>query len=479
MKPENRQFYNDVLNNLQANSLAILAGAGLSKSAGYVDWKGLLRDIADDLGLSVDIESDLISLAQYNVNKIGGRSMINQKIIAEFTEDAQTTENHKILARLPIYTYWTTNYDDLIEKSLKEIKRVPDVKHAVSQLSLSKPRRDAVVYKMHGDATMPHEAVLVKDDYERYNIDKAGFVTALSGDLVSKLFVFIGFSFTDPNLDYIMTRVRLQMSGSDRHHYYFIKRVTEDDYDIKNKADLEYKQKKQAHFITDLRRFRLQPVYVDSYSEITEILCEIETLYKKRTVFIGGSAEEYGIYNRDQAQAFIHQLSSAIINKNFRIVNGFGWGVGSAVMNGALEMIHSRPDKYGEDQLIVKPFPQFKTGEKELPQLWAEYRYSMLAYAGVAIFLFGNKNRRDGPGIIEADGLIKEFEIAKAQGLFLLPVPATGYVSEILFNTLNSEGYYDNYPGLKEHIDAVATEKDPDKIISTVITIIQQVNEKK
>jgi len=355
MKETHRQFYRDVLDNLQSNSLAIFAGAGLSKSAGYVDWKGLLKDIADDLGLNIDIEYDLVSIAQFNVNKIGGRSVLNNKIISEFNEDIDLSQNHRILARLPIHTYWTSNYDDLIERSLKEAKRVADVKHSVSQLNYTRPRRDAVVYKMHGDASLPDEAVLTKDDYERYFSDKAPFVTALSGDLVSKLFVFIGFSFADPNLDYILSRVRFYMKSAQRHHYYFIKKVQPTDPNIKDKADFEYQVRKQALFIEDLRRFKLQPVYVDTYNEITDILNEIEFLYKRKTIFISGSAEEYGSWDRETAQEFIHLLSSKLIRENFRIVNGFGWGVGSAVINGALEAIYSKPEKYGEDQLIVKP----------------------------------------------------------------------------------------------------------------------------
>jgi SIR2-like domain len=53
---------------------------------------------------------------------------------------------------------------------------------------------------MHGDIDHPDEAVLTKDDYESYHVKMDQFITTLSGDLVSKTFIFIGFSFTDPNL---------------------------------------------------------------------------------------------------------------------------------------------------------------------------------------------------------------------------------------------------------------------------------------
>jgi len=44
------------------------------------------------------------------------------------------------------------------------------------------------------------ETVLTRDDYEQYHLEQSRgpFVTALSGDLVEKTFLFLGFSFTDP-----------------------------------------------------------------------------------------------------------------------------------------------------------------------------------------------------------------------------------------------------------------------------------------
>ena len=102
-----KQFIRELVNELSANNLAIFAGAGLSVAAGFVDWKGLLKDLAEELDLNIDKEeNDLISLAQYYINeKQGNRSKINQIILNEFSQQAVLTENHKILARLPIDTF--------------------------------------------------------------------------------------------------------------------------------------------------------------------------------------------------------------------------------------------------------------------------------------------------------------------------------------------------------------------------------------
>lgn len=75
MKAEHKSFYNDVLKELETGSLAIFAGAGLSVGAGHVNWKQLLKEITEDLGLDYNSETDLIAIAQYNTNKIGNRSI--------------------------------------------------------------------------------------------------------------------------------------------------------------------------------------------------------------------------------------------------------------------------------------------------------------------------------------------------------------------------------------------------------------------
>jgi hypothetical protein len=468
-------FIKEFVKDLAENNVAVFAGAGMSKSAGFVNWPDLLRDIASELGLSVDKEHDLISLAQYHVNENRGKARINKKILEEFAQEAEPTENHKILARLPVITFWTTNYDTLIEDSLKVANKVADIKHQVKQLANTRPKRDVVIYKMHGDVHHPADAIITKEQYESYYKTHESFVTTLSGDLISKTFLFVGFSFTDPNLDYVLSRLNIQFGEDSRQHYCFIKKQSQgkDDEDV-----FKYKLRKQELMINDLMRYKIKSILIEEYSDITEILQEIERRYRKKTVFISGSAEEYGAWNRNEAQSFIHSLSRAIVSAGFRIVNGFGWGVGSAVINGALEAVYERPDRYSEDQLIMRPFPQFETGEKKLPDLWEEYRQRMISLAGIAVFIFGNKN--DGIGnVVPAKGVKREFEIAISQGVIPIPIAATGYITQEIFDEILKapEKFYEGMDWIVPIIKELASNKmTAEDIIKKIITIIQTIN---
>ncbi|HDK8875580.1 TPA: hypothetical protein PVD34_004851, partial [Escherichia coli] len=154
------------------------------------------------------------------------------------------------------------------------------------------------------------------------------------------------------------------------------------------------------------------------------------------TIFISGSAEKYGDLERPKALDFIHTLAYEIIKNNYRIVNGFGWGVGSSVINGALDAIYSRPDKLSEEQLIVRPFPQTVSKGKDIQELWEEYRQRMIPLGGIALFIFGNKQEENND-IVNARGVFREFEIAVQHGLVPIPLPNTGYMSKYIFEQIS------------------------------------------
>ncbi|MFY9222917.1 MAG: SIR2 family protein [Blastocatellia bacterium] len=430
---EINSFISDFLKELRNNNVAIFAGAGLSVAAGCVNWKELMRPVAQELELDIDKEENLISIAQYHCNEHGGnRGQLNKLLIEEYSMAHEITENHKILARLPISTFWTTNYDKLIEKSLEETSKVPDVKYTVKQLAFTKPKRDAVVYKMHGDIDHPNEAILTKDDYESYHIKMAPFVTALSGDLVSKTFLFVGFSFTDPNLDYIFSRIRITYTTDLRRHYCFLKKVDRQSYS--NDENYKYAELKQEFFIKDLKRFNIKVVLLNKYSEITDILKTLENRYKRKTVFVSGSAVEYG-GDAGEYTKFIYELGKRLIREGYNVVSGFGVGVGNYVIGGCLEEIYSDRKKYSDDQLILRPFPQET-------RLRKNYRQDMISYAGIAIFLFGNKE--SGARVVLAEGVRKEFNIASEKKLKLVPIGNTEYIAKELWQKVfnNISEYY-------------------------------------
>jgi hypothetical protein len=422
-------FIDDYFKDVASGNAAIFAGAGLSAPAGFVNWKGLMRPLADELGVDIELESDLIAIAQFYVNANGGaRAGINKALIEALSADKPPTINHRLLARLPIATWWTTNYDQLIETSLKDAGRIVDVKWSVPQLANTRPRRDAVVYKMHGDLDRPDEAVVTRDDYERYATDRGAFINALAGDLASKTFLFLGFSFTDPNLAQVLARMRITFKANQKRHYAIFKQPKRREY----KTDVEFEHAKVTQGLTleDLKRFSVKAVLIDEYAEITEIISSIERRYRRRTVFVSGSAVEFSPWGESAVAAFMRELGAKLIVNGFRVVTGMGGGIGNALISGAIEAILLKSETHIDDVLIMRPFPRAIPKGDDRERIYDDYRENMIKLAGLALFLFGNKE--SGGQIVGSTGTTREFEIAQELGLVLLPVGATRYTASEL-----------------------------------------------
>ncbi len=456
---------------MREGNAAIFAGAGLSRASGYVDWKTLISPLAAELGLDMERETDYLKITQYYRNEALNRTSINRTILENFTKETTENENVELIARLPISTYWTTNYDRLIETALERNGRKADVKIDSRQLPNTPTDRDAVLYKMHGDVGHPADAVLTKDDYARYDKTRPLFKTILKGDLISKRFLFLGFSFEDPNLDYILTQLHMLLDENMPEHYCVFRRVQRADYADGNDGNEEYgyQRAKQDLRVRDLLRYGIETVFVERYEEITEILRSLEMMGKRNNVFISGSAVNCD--NNVEELAF--KLSEALVRKNFRVTSGFGLGIGSTVVNGALSEIfrnkHRRINKY----LCLHPFPYRIKDDEMRKTIFTRYRQEMLADTGIAIFLLGNKKNPDNLAkIINAPGCWEEFEIARKNSSIVIPIGSTGFMAREIFEEVKRD--IDRYPYLKDFLEILDKETDVDRLVKVVVTIAEK-----
>src|SRR5581483_7584153 len=143
------------------------------------------------------------------------------------------------------------------------------------------------------------------------------------------------------------------------------------------------------------------------------------------SIFISGAAEEYETWARADAEGFVHKVGHQIAEKKNRIITGFGVGVGSAVINGALAYLSEAGKTISDEDLVMRPFPQMATGTATLAEQWTEYRKAMLDYAGIAIIVFGNKRSPAGE-IVPSNGMREELDLCIQRGAHPLPIGATG-----------------------------------------------------
>ncbi|MFC3862142.1 SIR2 family protein [Deinococcus antarcticus] len=425
---------------LTSGDLAVFVGAGLSMASGGVSWSKLLADAAEELGLDIKREEkDLISVAQFYVNSKKNKGALVQSIYDQLNlRHALPNDNHKAIARMPISKYWTTNYDGLIERSLDDENRSYYAIYQSKQFLTPNRKTSARIFKMHGDITHPTDVVITREDFERYYSTHSSFISALAGDLVTNTFLFLGLSFTDPNLFYVLSRLLVDYDDSPRPHYAIMKRFSRDEFETEK--DYEYALIRQNLMVDDLDRYSVNVLLVESHQETTKVLEDIERLFRKNTIFISGSANDYHTFDQKGISQILENVIGEQFSNSRKIVNGYGLGLGDMVIGAAVRKIYSSKSMSLDENLIVRPFPQ-ESGR----ELWERYRQDMISRSGIAVFLLGNKLDEAGNNI-EADGVYREFEISIQHGLDIVPVGATGYIARKIWNEVNQdfERFYPN-----------------------------------
>ena len=438
---KNVSYLDEITKKMKLGDVSVFAGAGLSVASGYVDWKKLLEPISKQLRLNSDIE--LTAIAQYYVDKYN-RQGLNSLVFNEFDKVPKNNENANWLAKMPITEFWTTNYDDVIEQSLeKQGKKYQKIVKS-EDFKYHKFEREVTKYKMHGDKDSPDDVVLTKKDYQTYDIERNVFTKLLSVELIRKTFVFIGFSFNDPNLERILSIAKQSLKGkAPQTHYCFMRRVQLMDYlDKKNKLNREnIKQYIQDKNYQELRMAAMAQdgiltILINSYEEITLMLQYLYNNYITNNVFISGGInpddlsdykcfemEKDIVYNLNPAESFLTLLGKNLCDNDFSIYTGFGAGVGNYILSGILSS-----DKYNSADVIndkIHISSLFDVEDKE------RIRRKMIKQCSCSIIVFGYGD--------ENSGTYKEYDIAVNEGKYIIPVMKTGLAAEKIYNTLKQK----------------------------------------
>jgi hypothetical protein len=189
---------------------------------------------------------------------------------------------------------------------------------------------------------------------------------------------------------------------------------------------------------------------------------------KRRTVFISGSAYEYGRFG-SAGRSFVRNLTTSLLRNNFTIISGFGLGIGDSVVDGALHEIYLQKEEEISHHLRVYPFGSYAHTDA----IKTCYRKDMISQAGVAVFIFGNKLQ--DISIREADGMIEEFQIARSNQALLIPIGASGYIAEKLWREIMQD--YHIYFDTREKFQLYEELGEPytkhDRLIDLVLQIAQ------
>ena len=219
LEPFTKNFYEEsrrlIRTAMADHNLVIFVGAGVSLDSGMPSWSKAVSQIADKLNISPN-EIDSLKIPQYYFNARGKNDytqLVHQ--IFKYGIHLQTMPVHKKIIDFNADVMITTNYDHLLEQAAEESG---EVLHIVSKDSDLPYKRGKELIKMHGD--FEHDNfVLKEDDYLNYGQNFRlikNYITSLAG---TKTILFVGYSFSDPDLKQIFSWLKNVLQGDFRHAY--------------------------------------------------------------------------------------------------------------------------------------------------------------------------------------------------------------------------------------------------------------------
>lgn len=184
---------------LYENRGVIFVGSGVSVPSTQIDWLKLLKSLADDIGVTIGMEhDDLTLIAQYIVNEYtGNRGPLINAISKALNNNFPLNNYHKAISITKVSTIWTTNYDNLLERAFSDL--LVDVKVNDDAISRNIVNSNIEILKIHGciSRSRHSEIIITQEDYEDFLDNKPATSQRLCNDLLKKSFLFIGYSYRE------------------------------------------------------------------------------------------------------------------------------------------------------------------------------------------------------------------------------------------------------------------------------------------
>lgn len=197
-------------------------GAGFSKPLSLPLWDELVAMMASDDHFEPEIfelHGTPLQLAEYHRLTVPEKyeQLIHWMCERFNSEDAQNRRRrsmtHKALTAIDWHSIYTTNFDAHIEGALRDAGREVRVLASLHDFQRKNSRGAIDVVKFHGTLEEPKTIVLTEHQYFARMSFEQPVDQRLRADVLSHGFMFLGYSFSDPNIRYIWHRVRQLREG--------------------------------------------------------------------------------------------------------------------------------------------------------------------------------------------------------------------------------------------------------------------------
>lgn len=239
-----------------ADQLVLFIGAGVSINSGMPSWRDAVQHIGNLLGLGKIENSDFLKIPQYYYNSHGKQAY--NTLMREIFKDGinlPVSDIHRKILRFNARSIITTNYDNLIERASEEYGEIRQIISQDKDIPYRKYNKELI--KMHGD--FAHDNfVLKEEDYLNYSKNFKLIENYIKSIIGSKVLLFIGYSFSDPDLKQIFNWVN-NIVGEDMRISYLIN------------ADSEYDENEEQYY----KKLGIQIIYASKLNQNSNVSTNI------------------------------------------------------------------------------------------------------------------------------------------------------------------------------------------------------------
>lgn len=191
--------------------LVLFVGAGASIASGMPTWGEAVKIIAGHLGIRDISSDDYLRIPQYYYNSRDKKeyTQLMQEVFL-YRKFLPTTSIHDMIMEFNTQTIITTNYDHLIEQTAEKHSEMIRVISKDNDLPYGKSSRELI--KMHGDFENDN-FVLKEDDYLTYSENFRLIENYIKSIIGTKVVLFIGYSFSDPDVKHIFSWAKEILHG--------------------------------------------------------------------------------------------------------------------------------------------------------------------------------------------------------------------------------------------------------------------------
>ena len=185
---------------LEKGKLVVFVGAGVSKNSGLPEWEELIKDYADYRGIKEFTSKQFLTIPEEVFERYGSLKyyeIAEKRFLGKYVPNSI----HRILKKMKLTYIITTNYDTLIEDEIKNLQIVS------KDEDLPYTNSNRMLIKMHGDFENKN-IVLKKSDYDNYEKNFQLISTLVKGLVTTNTVLFIGYSYSDTNVQQIMNWIK-------------------------------------------------------------------------------------------------------------------------------------------------------------------------------------------------------------------------------------------------------------------------------